>query len=90
MDRLRRLLFSLQYGAAQRVIFYYPGEEPTYLEDAEVTVFRNGCVDVRHRQEHVCTHIQNVEILWRSRPGTQVSGPGRQLTLVKSGESSSK
>lgn len=86
MSRFQRLwqsLFSLQSGPAQRVIFYYTGEEPTFVEDAFVTVFRNGAVEVLHRQEHVSTHIQNVEILWTSRPG-KLGSNGRSLTLVKS------
>jgi hypothetical protein len=83
--RLRRALFSLQTGPAHRVIFYYFGEDPTYLEDAYVTVYRNGVVEVEHRQEHVSTHAQNVEILWKGRAGGS-SGfqGGRALTLVKS------
>lgn len=81
--RLWRAIFSLQSGSAQRVVFYYPGEEPTFLENAQVVVFRNGLVEVRHQMEHVSTHIQNVEILWRSRLGQQ-SPPGRPFTLIKS------
>jgi hypothetical protein len=81
--RFRRSFFSLQYGPAQRVVFYYPGEEPTFVEDAQVTVYRNGAVEVEHRHEHVSTHIQNVEILWKSHPG--IAGTtGRSLSLVKS------
>ncbi|MGE3261834.1 MAG: hypothetical protein AB7K68_08660 [Bacteriovoracia bacterium] len=79
---LTRLLHSLQHGPAQRVVFYYPGEEPTFVEDAHVTVFRNGMVEVKHRHEHVSTHIQNVEILWTSAPDQK--SPGRAFTLIKS------
>jgi hypothetical protein len=79
--------FTLKRGPAHRVIFYYPGEEPTYLDDAFVTVFRNGVVEVEHRNEHVSTHVQNVEILWKNRspqPGTS----GRSLSLVKQEDAS--
>ena len=79
---IKRSLFSLQSGQAQRVIFYYYGEEPTFLEDADVTVFRNGVVEVKHRTEHVSTHAQTVEILWKTRPGRSGTG-GRSLSLVK-------
>jgi hypothetical protein len=65
------------------VIFYYQGEEPTYLDDAYVTVFRNGMVEVEHRNEHVSTHMQNVEILWKGRNGQATSPQARALTLVK-------
>lgn len=47
-----------------------------------MTVFRNGVVEVLHRNEHVSTHAQNVEILWKGRGGS--AGSGRALTLVKS------
>ncbi len=81
-QRVVRNWFSLREGSALRVIFYYQGEEPTYLDDAYVTIFRNGMVEVEHRNEHVSTHVQNVEILWKGQGG-QVSGQGRALTLVK-------
>lgn len=84
LQRFHRSLVSLKYGSAQRVIFYYPGEDPTFVEDAVVTVFRNGMVEVDHRHEHVCTHIQNVEILWNSRQTSGNAPNGRPLTLVKS------
>ncbi len=81
-QRISRQIFALQQGAATRVIFYYQGEEPTYLDDAYVTVFRNGMVEVLHRNEHVSTHMQNIEILWKGS-GSQPSGQARALTLVK-------
>lgn len=74
--------FSLREGEALRVIFYYPGEEPTYLDDAFVVVFRNGLVEVEHRNEHVSTHVQNVEILWKGA-GAKTSPTTRSLSLVK-------
>jgi hypothetical protein len=82
LKRFWRNAFSLQRGSAQRVVFYYPGEEPTFLENAKVVVFRNGLVEVQHQMEHVSTHIQNVEILWRSRLGSQAPG-ARPFTLIK-------
>lgn len=78
-----RAWFSLQEGQAHRVIFYYQGEDPTFLEDAFVTVYRNGVVEVRHRNEHVSTHVQNVEISWKHSPGGKFTGNGRSLQLVK-------
>ena len=74
---------TLQKGPAHRVIFYYFGEEPTFLDEVYVTLYRNGVVEVEHLNEHVCTHIQNVEILWKSR--VKPTGIGtRNLSLVKS------
>ena len=81
-QRISRRLFSLQEGEATRVIFYYTGEEPTYLDDAYVTVYKNGMVEVHHRNEHVSTHMQNIEILWKGM-NTNATGQPRALTLVK-------
>lgn len=83
MKRFMRSWFSLQEGPAHRVIFYYQGEDPTFLEDAYVTLFRNGVVEVKHRNEHVSTHVQNVEISWQNRPNRPVGGGSRALSLVK-------
>jgi hypothetical protein len=76
---------ALRRGHAQRVIFYYYGEEPTYLEEAFVTVYRNGMVEVEHKNEHVSTHVQNVEILWRSRGALPLGGglKSKNLTLIQ-------
>jgi len=82
--RLRRSQFSLQQGQAHRVIFYYQGEDPTFLEDAFVVVYRNGVVEVEHRTEHVSTHAQNVEILWKNRPAALGKKTNATLALVKS------
>ena len=82
-QRFVRNWYSLQEGEALRVIFYYQGEEPTYLDDAYVTVYRNGMVEVLHRNEHVSTHVQNVEILWKNQSGQATSPSTRPLTLIK-------
>ncbi len=48
-----------------RVIFYYPGEEGTYVDSADVTLFANGIVHIQSAQEETTAHLQNCEILWR-------------------------
>ncbi|RYZ96519.1 MAG: hypothetical protein EOP11_23350 [Proteobacteria bacterium] len=91
LKKAMRSWFSLQEGPAHRVIFYYQGEDPTFLEDAFVTLFRNGVVEVKHRNEHVSTHVQNVEISWKHGDGQnlngilggKIAGTGRALSLVK-------
>lgn len=55
----------LKRGHAMRVIFFYPGEEGTYVDNAEVTLFENGIIHIRSQQEETTTHLQNCEILWR-------------------------
>lgn len=55
----------LKKGPAMRVIFFYPGEEGTYVDNAEVTLYENGVVQIRSSQEETTTHLQNCEILWR-------------------------
>lgn len=60
---------------AERVIFYYTGEDGTFLDMAFVTVFKNGVVEVWHRNEHVSTHIQNVEIIWKRKAAPNTKKP---------------
>ena len=47
-----------------RVIFFYPGEEGTYVDNAEVTLYENGIVHITSNNEESTTHLQNCEILW--------------------------
>jgi hypothetical protein len=54
----------LKKGSAMRVIFFYPGEEGTYVDNADVTLYENGIVHIRSNQEETTTHLQNCEILW--------------------------
>src|ERR1043165_3106753 len=55
----------LKKGSAMRVIFFYPGEEGTYVDSADVTLYENGIVHISSNQEETTTHLQNCEILWR-------------------------
>src|ERR1043165_8905824 len=54
----------LKKGSAMRVIFFYPGEEGTYVDHANVTLYENGIVHIKSTQEETTTHLQNCEILW--------------------------
>ncbi len=54
----------LKSGPARRVVFFYPGEEGTYLDHAYVTLYRNGIIHIESNQEETMTHLQNCEILW--------------------------
>jgi len=60
-----------------RVMFFYPGEEGTYIENIHVRVYHTGIVHIRANQEEVTTHIQNCEILWCHPflPYAQTDGP---------------
>jgi hypothetical protein len=65
-DGREKVPFSIvRKGSAMRVIFFYPGEEGTYLDNAEVTLYENGVVHIQSNQEETTTHLQNCEILWR-------------------------
>lgn len=55
----------LKSGPAMRVIFFYPGEEGTYVDQCDVTVYENGIVYLRSPHEETCMHLQNCEILWK-------------------------
>ena len=54
----------IKKGQAMRVIFFYPGEEGTYVDNANVTLYENGIVHMKSAQEETTTHLQNIEILW--------------------------
>lgn len=71
-----------------RVIFFYPGEEGTYVENANVTLFDNGIVHIQSNNEETTTHLQNCEILW----SFDVEGEERvtKVRLLKPEEGESK
>ncbi|MEK6704907.1 MAG: hypothetical protein AABZ06_03890 [Bdellovibrionota bacterium] len=54
----------LKKGPARRIIFFYPGEEGTYIDKADVTLYENGILHIKSNQEETTTHLQNCEILW--------------------------
>lgn len=55
----------LRKGMAMRVVFFYPGEEGTYVEHVHVTLYENGIVQIDSNQEDMTTHLKNCEILWQ-------------------------
>lgn len=57
----------LKKGLASKVVFFYPGEEGSFIEDVYVRLYENGIVELCSVGELASTHIQNCEILW-SRP----------------------
>src|SRR5437764_12823245 len=61
----QRRLKAIKKGRAMRVIFFYPGEEGTYVDNADVTLYDNGIIHIRSNQEETTTHLQNCEILWQ-------------------------
>jgi len=78
----------LKKGHAMRVIFFYPGEEGTYVDNSEVTLFENGIVHIHSNQEETTTHLQNCEILWRFE--TDAEDRSNKVRLLKpKGESRS-
>jgi hypothetical protein len=72
----------LRKGHAQRVIFFYPGEEGTYVDNAEVTLYENGIVHIASSQEESSTHLQNCEILWRFETEAEDRAGGK-IRLLK-------
>jgi len=80
----------LKSGVAQRVAFYYPGEEGSYIENVQVTLYENGMVHIVSPGEETSTHLQNCEILWRfeaeADPG-QKAGKVRLLKIESQAES---
>jgi len=57
----------LKEGLASRVIFFYPGEEGTYITNVDVALYSNGIVHLKNQNEELTTHISNIEIVWNDR-----------------------
>jgi hypothetical protein len=71
----------MRQGHAMRVIFFYPGEEGTYVDHAEVVLYENGVVHIRSQQEETTTHLQNCEILWNFE--TEAEERSNKVRLLK-------
>ena len=71
----------IRKGPAMRVIFFYPGEEGTYVDHPEVTLYENGIVHIASHQEETTTHLQNCEILWRFE--TDAEDRANKVRLLK-------
>ena len=66
----------LKQGPALRVVFFYAGEEGTYVDHVpHVTLYENGIVHIMTEHEETTTHLQNCEIIWAFdlKAATQVS-----------------
>lgn len=72
----------LKQGRAARIVFFYPGEEGTYIDDAWVRVYENGIVHIESRFEETMAHLQNCEVLWQIQP--EASQGGNVVRLLKS------
>jgi hypothetical protein len=75
----------LKKGFAMRVIFFYPGEEGTYVDNAHVTLYENGIVHIRSNQEETTTVLQNCEILWNFEVDSEERSNKVRLLKPKSG-----
>ena len=77
---LRNMLFFrgpqiLRHGHAKQVVFYYPDEEPTCIDEVQVTLYASGIVHLRilKTKEEITSHLQNCEIVWNvEKPQEQV------------------
>lgn len=72
----------LKQGRAARIVFFYPGEEGTYIDDAWVRVYENGIVHIESRFEETMAHLQNCEVLWHIEP--EATQGGNVVRLLKS------
>lgn len=73
----------LKQGKAKKVVFFYSGEEGTYLDQVFVTLFENGVVHLETGEEELTTNLRNCEILWETPQDVQDSRLGK-LRLLKS------
>jgi hypothetical protein len=85
-DRVR----ILKKGHAMRVIFFYPGEEGTYVDNCDVTLYENGIIHIASNQEETTTHLQNCEILWRFETEAEDRANKLRLLKPKGGEAGAK
>lgn len=74
----------IKTGPALRVIFYYPGEEGTYMENVNVTVYDTGAVHIESKTEESTAHLQNCEIIWRFDLGKEPQTDKIRLIRPKS------
>src|SRR4051812_37766280 len=80
-DERKENMRIIRKGSAMRVIFFYPGEEGTYVDHADVTLYENGIVHISSNQEETTTHLQNCEILWRFE--TDAEDRANKVRLLK-------
>lgn len=74
----------LKHAQAMRVVFFYPGEEGTYVDNCMVTLFENGVVHLRAKSEETTTHLHHCEILWRYEVPADAKKDGSdKLRVVK-------
>ncbi len=66
-----------------RVIFFYPGEEGTYVDNVDVILYENGIVQIASDQEESTTHLQNCEILWKVQNEADERSPKVRLLRPK-------
>jgi hypothetical protein len=71
---------------AMRVVFFYPGEEGTYVDNPQVTLFENGMVHLRNAEEVTTTHINHCEIQWTYPVEKETPTLGLVRALIKNKE----
>lgn len=73
-DPKRLPLGILRVGRAERVHFYYPGEDGTFIENADVTLYESGVIHIQAKHEETTTHLVHCEIIWNVFPSNEVVG----------------
>ena len=71
----------IRAGKATRVLFFYPGEEGTYLTNLDVQLYANGIVHLKSSLEEITTHISNLEIVWHDEKAKDATPPCLVRTL---------
>lgn len=75
----------LRKGPAMRVVFFYPGEEGSYVDHVEVTLYENGIVHIQSEHEDSTMDLKNCEILWNFQVETDERAPKVRLLKPKGG-----
>ena len=80
-------LITLKTGRASKVVFFYAGEEGTYISNCMVTLYSNGIAHVTNDMEEITTHISNIEIVWKDTPKSTAE---KVVYLNKKGDSQNR
>lgn len=80
---LKRKPTVLKQGRAVRVVFFYPGEEGTYVDQPDVTIYETGAVHIKNVQEETTTHLRFCEVIWDYKPGAIQPKPANLSLLIQ-------
>lgn len=73
----------LRRGKCQFINFFYPNGDALGMEDADVTLYENGIVEVFTDLDQFTTHLTHCELIWSHKepePDKPETGNVRQIS----------